>query len=99
ASEWQAYAALQFRCGRYNQARQSSQNAIAAGGDRRQNLRAIAQILLITQNFQSLLETAGTILELDPRDRAALRLQQIAYAALGNSAAAAQIAEKLREYQ
>ena len=99
ASEWQAYAALQFRCGRYNQARQSSENAIAAGGDRRQNLRAIAQILLITQNFRSLLETAGTILELDPRDRAALRLQQIAYAALGNSAAAAQIAEKLREYQ
>lgn len=99
AGEWQACAALQFRCGRYNQAVQSSQNALAAGGDRRQNLRAIAQIWLITQNFQSLLETAGMILEIDPGDRAALRLQQIAYAALGNPAAAAQVAEKLRESQ
>ena len=84
AADFQAYATFEFRQGRFPEAERLSRKAIEMGGDKNINLRAIAQIQLMHQNFEALRNTARELLEAEPANLAALQLLQVAEAALGH---------------
>jgi tetratricopeptide (TPR) repeat protein len=97
AMDLESYAAFQYRNGGYEAAIQLSRRAIQYGGNRLQNLKAIAQCQLMQQNFDDLGETAREILEIKNNDLAALQLLRLAYAALGKIDDAETINEQIKQ--
>lgn len=79
----EAFAAFRYRLGQYEEAIRLSRLAIQRGGDRIQNLEAIAQAMLMQQNFIDLLSVASELLAIDPENLTALKLKQIAHLTIG----------------
>ena len=87
----EAFAAFEYRYADYEQSARLSRLAILRGGDRLQNLKAVAQCQLMQLNYRGLGDTARQILELNKIDLVGLQLLELSYAGLGASEAASSI--------
>ncbi|MFQ5772859.1 MAG: tetratricopeptide repeat protein, partial [bacterium] len=96
-ADLESFAAFQYGNGDYEAALKLSRRAILQGGNRLQNLKAIAQCQLMQQNFDDLTETAREILEIKNSDLAALQLLHFAYTALGKIDDAEPINEQIKQ--
>ena len=94
-----SFAAFQYRGGNYEEAVTLSRQAILNGGDQASNLKAIAQVHLMRQNFPELINTANEILVSAPDDLVALQLLQTAYAARGETETVKMISHRIKEIE
>lgn len=95
----ESFAAFHYRQGDYEEAIALSRQAILRGGDRVSNLKAIAQVHLMQQNFPELINTANEILEIAPDDLVALQLLQTAHAARGDVETVKMITHRIKEIE
>ena len=96
-ADLEAFAALQYRLGNYEQAIGWARKAMSLNGDRLRNLRAIAQCHLLRKDFNELEKTAHEILGVKPEDVAALQLLQVAYTALNKEQERIEITERIKQ--
>ncbi len=99
AADFQAFAAFRFKQGAFEDAVRLSREAIDRGGSKVDNLRAIAQIQLMHQDFEALRKTARAILEEDPSNLAALQLLQVSEAALMNPEELEAVSARIRQLE
>ena len=99
AADFQAFAAFQFKRGDFQDAVRLSREAIDRGGNKVENLRAIAQIQLMHQDFEALRKTARAILEEEPSNLAALQLLQVTEAALMNPEELKAVSARIRQLE
>ena len=92
-----AFAAFQYRIGEYENSIELTRFANAIGADSLSCLRSIAQCQLMLQDFKGLIETANSILTLQPYHIPALQLLQIAYAASGDKKQVKKIAHRIQQ--
>jgi len=97
--DWESFAAFHYRQGNYEEAIALSRQAIRQGGDKVSNLKAIAQVYLMQQNFPELINTATEILEIAPDDLVALQLLQTAHAARGDMETVKMITHRIKEIE
>jgi tetratricopeptide (TPR) repeat protein len=83
SADVETYAAFKYRNGLYDDAIFLSRLAIERGGNREENLQAIAQSRLMQQNFPELLSAASELAAIAPENLTAVELKQFAQITLG----------------
>lgn len=79
----ESFAAFKYRNGLYDDAIFLSRLAIERGGNREENLQAIAQSRLMQQDFPGLLSAASELAAIAPENLTAIELKQFAQITLG----------------